>query len=135
VAADLGTNMAEVFGVNADGRVVGHFTKAGDPKMYGFDYKSGTPTISLTHPESGQGTGMMSCAWGIGAQGEVVGHYTDSVNGGVSGFIWNDGQFVGSLRVPGATETYPQAVTANHIVAGYAILASGERVGFSAALK
>lgn len=135
MVAELGANMAEGFGVNAEGRIVGHFTKAGDPKMYGFSYKSGTAATLLEHPESGQGTGQMSCAFGIGRDGEVVGHYTDTVSGGVTGFIWYAGQFVGKLRVPDANQTYPQAITSNGTVAGYAILASGERVGFTAVLK
>jgi hypothetical protein len=134
MATAIGANMAEGLGINAAGDVVGHFTKAGDAKMYGF-YYTASATTTLEHPESGQGTGMMSCAFGIGPAGDIVGHYTDTVNGGVSGFIWNSGQFVGKLRVPGATETYPQAITSNGIIAGYAILASGERVGFTAVLK
>lgn len=135
MATELGASMAEGFGVNAAGQVVGHFTRSGDLKMYGFVYTARAKTITLEHPESGQGTGMMSCAGGIGLRGEVVGHYTDTVNGGVSGFIWNGGQFVGKLRVPGATRTFPQAIASNGMIAGYALLASGERVGFTAVLK
>lgn len=135
MVTEIGASMAEGFGINAAGQVVGHFTRTGDPKMYGFLYTAGAATTTLEQPESGKGTGMMSCAWGIGLSGDVVGHYTDTVNGGVTGFIWNAGQFVGKLRVPGATETYPQSIASNGMIAGYAILASGERVGFTAVLK
>lgn len=135
IASALGANMAEGVGVGRDGRITGHFTTAADPKMYGFVYDRHTGVVKLNHPDSGEGTGKMSCGAGVGPGGEVLGHYTDSAAGGVSGFVWSDGRFVARLRVPGATQTYPAAMTATGMIVGGAVLGTGERVGFTAVLR
>jgi hypothetical protein len=135
IASALGADMAEGFGVGRDGRITGHFTTSADPKMYGFVYDRRTGAVKLNHPGSSEGKGSMSCGAGVGAGGEVVGHYTDSAAGGVSGFIWTEGRFVGTLRVPAATETYPASITASGMIVGAAILQTGERVGFTAVLR
>jgi hypothetical protein len=147
---ELGADMAEGFGINVHGQVVGHFTVAGDfypgttaLKMYGFVYGRGQPTVTLNHP----GSGTMSCAMGIGTQGEVAGHYTDIATAevGVSGYLWQKGSFAARLVVPGAVQTYPTAITPAGVIAGHAALGrpneSGpgyiteEWVGFTAVQK
>lgn len=136
VPAALAADMAEAFGVNQHGHVVGHFTRAseaaaatgGHQKMYGFFYKDGVVSTTFDYP----GSGWMSCAFDVSASGEVVGHYVDNVDGGVTGFVWKDGRFVARLRVPGARETYPQTILANGMLLGSAILSDEESVGFTA---
>jgi hypothetical protein len=131
---ELGADMAEGFGINVHGQVVGHFTVAGDfypgtstLKMYGFVYGKGQPTVTLNYP----GSGTMSCAWGIGTQGDVVGHYTDvpTPEVGVSGFLWRNGSFAARLVVPGAVGTYPAAITPRGVIAGYAALGRPNEAG------
>jgi hypothetical protein len=153
----LGADMAEGFGINVHGQVVGHFTVAGEApfpgtqnqKMYGFVYDRGQVIATLNVP----GSGWMSCAFGIGVHGEAVGHYSDIAAPDVlvSGYVWRDGAYVARLVVPNpgaenplAMGTYPMASTPNGIIAGYAILADRtptggfepkERVGFIAVQK
>jgi probable HAF family extracellular repeat protein len=135
LTAALGSDMAEAFGINALGQVVGHFTLPGSSldasgqKMYGFLYQDGSILATFDFP----GSGPMSCSWEVGEQGEVLGHYADPQAGGVTGYLWQNGTFTGQLRVPGATETYPMTFGANGTIAGAALLATGEHVGFSAA--
>jgi hypothetical protein len=150
LTADLGADMAEGFGINVHGQVVGHYTVAGDffpgtaiLKMYGFVYGDDRSTGTLNYP----GSGTMSCGWGIGVHGDVVGHYTDIATAevGVSGYVWSNGRFTARLVVPGAVGTYPQAITPNGVIAGYAALGrpnpdgpgyiAEEWVGFTAVQK
>lgn len=136
IAARLGADMAEGFGINQHGDVVGHFTRAseadvapgGHQKMYGFVYRDGVVTATLDYP----GSGWMSCAYGTSARGEVVGHYVDPVDGGVTGFVWKNGTFTARLRVDGAAETYPQSILPDGTLVGSAIMADQRRVGFIA---
>lgn len=135
LAAELGADMAEGFGINAHGAIVGHYTVAGDIfpgtgnlKMYGYVYQDGRITATLNYP----GSGWMSCGWGIGIHGEVLGHYVDLTAGGVTGYLWQDGEYVARMRVPGAMATYPQAITPSGTIAGWAVLPTGERIGFIA---
>jgi hypothetical protein len=131
---ELGADMAEGFGINIHGQVVGHFTVAGDffpgtstLKMYGFVYTKGQPTVTLNYP----GSGIMSCAMAIGTGGDVVGHYTDIATAavGVSGFLWQKGSFAARLVVPGAIATYPTAITPSGVIAGYAALGRPNEAG------
>jgi hypothetical protein len=131
---ELGADMAEGFGINVHGQVVGHFTGAGDfypgtsaLKMYGFVYTKGQPTVTLNYP----GSGIMSCAMAIGTGGEVVGHYTDIATAAVavSGFLWQKGSFAARLVVPGAIATYPTAITPSGVIAGYAALGRPNETG------
>lgn len=131
----LGADMAEGFGTNVRGEVVGHFTRAGDldattgrQKMYGFVYTDGEVRATLDYP----GSGWMSCGWGIGAEGTVLGHYVDLQEGGVTGYQWEDGRFTARLRVPGALNTFPQAITPAGAIAGWAFVPGTGRVGFVA---
>jgi hypothetical protein len=147
ITQTLGADMAEGFGINVHGQVVGHFTVAdeapfpGTPnqKMYGFVYHRGQVTATLNYP----GSGWMSCAWGKGAHGDAVGHYVDLPTESVlvSGYVWRDDAFRGRLVVPGAIRTFPQSVTPNGVIAGYAQLGGrnergqwevSEVVGFTA---
>ena len=135
LATELGADMAEGFAISTQGAIVGHFTRAGEffegttrQKMYGFVYGDGAVMATLDYP----GSGLMSCGWGIGVHGEVLGHYTDRVAGGVTGYVWEDGEYVARLRVPGALSTFPQAITPAGTIAGWAVMASGERIGFIA---
>jgi hypothetical protein len=132
IMQDLGADMAEGFGINVHGQVVGHFTKPGitgpaspNQKMFGFIYDQGQVPETLNYP----GSGWMSCSWGIGVHGDAVGHYVDIETEAVavSGYVWRDGAYTGRLIVPGAIGTYPQTITPNGTIAGYALL--GERVG------
>jgi hypothetical protein len=134
ILADLGADMAEGFGINMHGQVVGHFTVAGDIfpgtanlKMYGFVYGRGGISATLNYP----GSGWMSCVFDIGVHGETVGHYVDIATEAVavSGYMWRDGQYVGRLGVPGAIGTYPGAITPNGSIAGYALLGSRTPTG------
>ena len=138
LTAELGADMAEGFGVNVQGAVVGHFTRPGDldpttgrQKMYGFVYGDRGLEATLDYP----GSGWMSCAWGIGGSGEVLGHYVDPVSGGVTGYRWQGGSFTARLRVPGAVQTYPQAMTATGTIAGWAFKPTIGVVGFLASSK
>lgn len=138
VTATLGADMAEGFGINAHGAVVGHFTRPGDlfpgtpmQKMYGYVYQDGRVIATLNFP----GSGFMSCGWGMGIHGEVLGHYVDLEAGGVTGYMWQDGEYVARMRVPGAVHTYPQAITPGGTIAGWAVTAAGEPVGFIATRK
>jgi hypothetical protein len=153
----LGADMAEGFGINVHGQVVGHFTVAGEApfpgtpnqKMYGFVYDRGRVTATLNVP----GSGWMSCAFGIGVHGEAVGHYVDIATAevAVSGYVWRDGAYVARLVVPNpgadnplAIGTYPNSSTPNGMIAGYAVFGDRtstggfvpqERVGFIAVQK
>jgi hypothetical protein len=127
ILTELGADMAEGFGINMQGQVVGHFTVAGDIfpgtanlKMYGFVYDRGRVSATLNYP----GSGWMSCVFGIGALGEAVGHYVDIATEAVSvsGYMWHKGEYVARLVVPGAVGTYPSAVMPNGSIAGYALL-------------
>ncbi len=120
----LGASMAEGFGINGHGAVVGHYTRPGDSKMYGFVYRdAGVTTLNVP------GSGSMSCAWGLGEQGHAVGHYVDGTV--IRGYLWQDGSYATPLEVPGATLTWPSAFTSNGMIAGYAII-GGQAVGFVA---
>jgi uncharacterized membrane protein len=127
ITSTLGADMAEGFGINDRGEVVGHYTVPGDVytppgnlKMYGFVYRDGAVTASLDYP----GSGWMSCAWGMGPDGTAAGHYTDvatpEVN--VAGYLWKEGSFTARLVAPGAISTFPSVVTRNGVIAGYAVL-------------
>lgn len=136
IAARLGADMAEGFGINDLGEVTGHYTLASEAKvpagakqkMYGFVYRDGAVVATLDFP----GSGWMSCAFDSSTDREVVGHYVDTVRGGVSGFGWKDGRFFATLRVPGAVDTYPQTVLADGTFIGSAILPKEESAGFIA---
>lgn len=130
VTTALGAEMAEGFGINVHGTVVGHFMKPGDGKMYGFVYQDGAVTATLDYP----GSGWMSCGWGVGVHEEIVGHYVDPEAGGVTGYVWQDGEFRGRLRVPGAVQTFPQAIMPDGTIAGWAFTGS-EVIGFVATRK
>jgi hypothetical protein len=136
ILEQLGADMAEGFGINTLGQVVGHFTVAGDmfpgtpnQKMYGFTYDRGRVSATLNYP----GSGWMSCGWGIGVQGEVVGHYVDIATEAVavSGYMWRNGQYMARMIVPGAIATYPQATTPNGAIAGYALLGARTPAGYA----
>jgi uncharacterized membrane protein len=127
LTAALGADMAEGFGINAQGQVVGHYTVAGAVfpgtsalKMPGFVWGRGRVLATLNYP----GSGVMSCGWGIGVHGDVAGHYTDiaTPDVAVSGYLWQNGSFRARLVVPGAIGTYPSSITPNGTIAGYAIL-------------
>jgi hypothetical protein len=125
ILTQLGADMAEGFGINTQGQVVGHFTLAGNPKMYGFVYDRGRISATLNYP----GSGVMSCVWGVGVHGEAVGHYTDIATEtvAISGYMWRNGEYVARMVVPGAVGTFPQAITPNGAIAGYALLGTGAR--------
>jgi uncharacterized membrane protein len=134
ILAELGADMAEGFGINARGQVVGHFTVAGDifpgtlnQKMYGFVYDRGRISATLNFP----GSGWMSCAFAISAQGEAVGHYVDIATEAVavSGYMWRNGEYVARLGVPGAVGTYPESITPNGAIAGNALLGARTPAG------
>jgi hypothetical protein len=134
ILTQLGADMAEGFGINNQGQVVGHFTVAGDIfpgtpnlKMYGFVYGGGRILASLNYP----GSGWMSCVFGIGAHGEAVGHYVDIATAAVavSGYMWRNGEYVARMVVPGAIGTYPSAVMPNGAIAGYALLGAPHPAG------
>jgi hypothetical protein len=135
ILTQLGADMAEGFGINARGQVVGHYTVAGEApfpptanqKMYGFVYDRGRVSTRLNYP----GSGWMSCGWGVGIHGEVVGHYVDIATEAVavSGYMWRNGEYVARMGVPGAIGTYPQAITPNGAIAGYALLGARTSTG------
>jgi uncharacterized membrane protein len=134
ILTELGADMAEGFGINTLGQVVGHFTVAGDifpgttsQKMYGFVYGRGGISTTLNYP----GSGAMSCALGIGAHGETVGHFVDIATEAVavSGYMWRNGEYVARMIVPGAVGTYPQSVTPDGTIAGYAQLGARTPAG------
>jgi hypothetical protein len=134
ILAELGADMAEGFGINTQGQVVGHFTVPGDifpgtpnQKMYGFIYDRGRISARLNYP----GSGWMSCGFGLGAHGEAVGHYVDIATEAVavSGYMWRNGDYVARLGVPGAIGTYPESITPNGAIAGYALLGARTATG------
>ncbi len=110
-----GANMSAGYGIDNQGDVVGHFTKPGSSKMIGYRLASGTFS-TFAHPLSGD---MMSCAQGIGVHGEVVGHYLDPEADQVFGWVWVDGEFVATLQVPAAIDTYATSITPAGVIAGY----------------
>jgi hypothetical protein len=149
LVSELGADMAEGFGINVHGDIVGHYTVAGvtfgsTPTllMNGFVYRNGHVAAVLDYP----GSGFMSCGWGIGVDAAVVGHYSDIATEAVavSGYIWERGTFTARLVVPGAVGTYPASITPNGVIAGYAGLGQrnsngsysvNEWVGFTATRK
>lgn len=117
---------AEALGINDRGDIVGHFVRAGDNTnhMIGFLLSKGS-FAEWDYPEAN----AMACFQGIGDAGDVVGHVQLATI--VYGTIWRKGQFTATLRVPGASGTYPHDMTPNGIVAGYFMVA-GSPHGFIA---
>jgi uncharacterized membrane protein len=109
--------MSAGFGINVQGEVVGHYRLpapgGGVTKMLGFIWRNGVVT-QLDYPAEN----LMSCAMGISSH-VVLGHFWDVASGIVYGYVWQGGEFIATLRVPDARDTYPTSITPSGTIAGY----------------
>ncbi|MFH1833783.1 MAG: hypothetical protein ABH877_02060 [bacterium] len=112
-----GANMSAGYGINEAGEVVGHYTMpATGTKMFGFKLGKDGAFTHFNHPDSGT---KMSCNQGIGVHGEAVGHYGVDGSSNVYGYLWAKGDYIATLQVPGATQTFPLSITPSGLIAGY----------------